>query len=481
MNVLNSKHRLLLSGTPVQNDIKELLALLSFLMPKIFSRKDCAVLVEAFGLESADAKDKYKSLLAADSSSTGLITLGNLRSMLAPFVLRRLKSNVLDQLSPKETFVMKVEMNPFQLKVYENIIRSHALRKNMKSTDDNYANLEALEKKRKAADIDSTTTEPVPDTASAEEADDAYAAVIRDLSPNEAKNIFTALRKAANHPLLLRVRYVEEETLNLIATVALSMGHFGKHCDKLDRIREEIEKFSDYDIHRLCLEYPQHLGHLRLDASTLYDSPKLALMKELLPKLRAEGHRMLIFSQWTRLLDLLEVFLLDMGMRYLRLDGSTPIKDRQIMIDEFSLQAPAGELHPIPVFLLSTKAGGLGINLIAADTVILHDLDFNPENDRQAEDRCHRIGQTKPVKVYKLVSGETVDEDIFDMGERKSRLTEAVLSEKHGVTGGDDDEGDEKKTKGGKGKKKAADDDDDLGDIGSIGRILQKALQRLNR
>lgn len=106
--------------------------------------------------------------------------------------------------------------------------------------------------------------------------------------------------------------------------------------------------------------------------------------------LKAKGHRMLVFSQWTRLMDLLEVFLQDMGMKYLRLDGSTPVKDRQELIDEYNAAAQAQDsgdssTEAIPVFLLSTKAGGLGINLTSADTVILHDLDFNPENDRQAE------------------------------------------------------------------------------------------------
>ena len=158
-------------------------------------------------------------------------------------------------------------------KVYENIIRSHAIRKTMKPTDDNYANLEVLEKKRKIDSSDDLVTlataqsvasasdsMAVVDDMALDVADDPYSSIVRALSPNEAKNIFTALRKAANHPLLLRVRYVDEETLNLISTVALSMGHFGKHCDKLDRIRAEIEKFSDYDIHRLCLDVIFHIN-----------------------------------------------------------------------------------------------------------------------------------------------------------------------------------------------------------------------------
>merc|ERR1712000_527059 len=122
------------------------------------------------------------------------------------------------------------------------------------------------------------------------------------------------------------------------------------------------------------------------------------------------------------MLDIIGAFLQDLSLHYLRLDGSTPVGERQKLIDKFERDAT------IPVFLLSTKAGGLGINLTAADTVVIHDLDFNPENDRQAEDCCHRIGQTKLVTVYKMVAENTVDECIYDMGERKQKLSKAVLS-----------------------------------------------------
>lgn len=132
-------------------------------------------------------------------------------------------------------------------------------------------------------------------------------------------------------------------------------------------------------------------------------------LKQLLPQLVNQGHHVLVFSQWTRTLDLLEELLRDLGLAFLRLDGSTPVRERQQLIDTFS----EGQ---IPVFILSTKAGGLGINLTQADTVILHDLDFNPENDRQAEDRAHRIGQQRPVTVYKMYVKDTVEEAIFQMG-----------------------------------------------------------------
>lgn len=137
------------------------------------------------------------------------------------------------------------------------------------------------------------------------------------------------------------------------------------------------------------------------------------------------------------------MLLNDMDLAFLRLDGSTPVNERQRLIDIFnnstvdSALASNPEAHPqysVNIFLLSTKAGGLGINLTSADTVIMHDLDFNPENDRQAEDRVHRIGQTKPVTVYKLVTEETVDKDIFDMGERKQVLSKAVLGDSKSKT-----------------------------------------------
>lgn len=123
----------------------------------------------------------------------------------------------------------------------------------------------------------------------------------------------------------------------------------------------------------------------------------------------------MIFSQWTKMLDILGALLGDLQYKFLRLDGSTPVRERQKLIEDFETNLD------IPIFILSTRAGGLGINLTAADTVILHDLDFNPENDRQAEDRCHRIGQLKEVSIYRLIAEDSVDENIFDLGEKKKR------------------------------------------------------------
>eukprot|EP01033_Poteriospumella_lacustris_P003447 gene3447-2545_t len=347
LNALNTKHRLLLSGTPVQNDLRELLALLSFLMPRVFDRENCEAMVMAFDWDLNGKNQESNKVVAG-------VSLSQLKSMLAPFVLRRLKRDVLDHLSDKTTEVVLLPPAPAQKSVYEETIFSYAQRKERSAVRAQEAEVEARLSEGKL--------------------------------PSSRKRL----------------------------------ANSGKDST------EKVEKDS---------------------SGTLYDSPKMDHLRTLLPQLQDEGHRMLIFSQWTRLLDLLEVLLQDMGMDFLRLDGSTPIKERQERIDLFNADTS------ISVFLLSTKAGGLGINLTSADTVILHDLDFNPENDKQAEDRCHRIGQTKPVTVYKLVTQGTVDEDIYEMGERKRQLSQAVLSDnsKGKVVDVDDEE---ETTNGKNGKKK---------------------------
>ena len=154
-------------------------------------------------------------------------------------------------------------------------------------------------------------------------------------------------------------------------------------------------------------------------------SAKLLRLREMLPELSGQGHRMLVFSQWTTMLDLLELLCSDLGMEYRRLDGSTPVAERQQLVDDFN-----GD-DTIKVFLLSTRAGGLGLNLTGADTCIFHDLDFNPQNDRQAEDRCHRLGQTRPVTVYKLVAAETVDAKIAEIAMRKAEFADDALCESY--------------------------------------------------
>lgn len=154
-----------------------------------------------------------------------------------------------------------------------------------------------------------------------------------------------------------------------------------------------------------------------------YDCGKLQKLDSLLRSLQAGGHRALIFTQMTRVLDILEQFLNIHGHRYLRLDGSTKIEQRQILTDRFNND------NRILAFILSSRSGGLGINLTGADTVIFYDLDWNPAMDKQCQDRCHRIGQTRDVHIYRFVSEYTIEANILKKSNQKRMLDDVVIQE----------------------------------------------------
>ncbi|EEF45367.1 ATP binding protein, putative [Ricinus communis] len=149
---------------------------------------------------------------------------------------------------------------------------------------------------------------------------------------------------------------------------------------------------------------------------------KFELLDRLLPKLRATGHRVLLFSQMTRLMDILEIYLQLHDFKYLRLDGSTKTEERGTLLKQFN--APDS---PYFMFLLSTRAGGLGLNLQTADTVIIFDSDWNPQMDQQAEDRAHRIGQKKEVRVFVLVSVGSIEEVILERAKQKMGIDAKVI------------------------------------------------------
>lgn len=156
----------------------------------------------------------------------------------------------------------------------------------------------------------------------------------------------------------------------------------------------------------------------------IIDSSKLARLDELLRELKAGGHRVLIYFQMTRMIDLMEEYLIYRQYKYLRLDGASKISDRRDMVTDWQTRP---ELF---VFLLSTRAGGLGINLTAADTVIFYDHDWNPSNDSQAMDRAHRLGQTKQVTVYRLITKGTIDERIVKLARNKKEVQDIVVGNK---------------------------------------------------
>ncbi|XP_025163305.1 helicase domino isoform X1 [Harpegnathos saltator] len=152
-----------------------------------------------------------------------------------------------------------------------------------------------------------------------------------------------------------------------------------------------------------------------------YDCGKLQSLDRLLRKLKSDNHRVLIFTQMTRMLDVLEAFLNFHGHIYLRLDGTTRVDQRQVLMERFN-----GDKR-IFCFILSTRSGGVGVNLTGADTVIFYDSDWNPTMDAQAQDRCHRIGQTRDVHIYRLVSEKTVEENILKKANQKRLLGDLAI------------------------------------------------------
>ena len=193
----------------------------------------------------------------------------------------------------------KVQMTNFQSNVYDDILSSYARKKkqaatsaaiaNASDTSKNFALQPEMKNRGDIVPLDGTKdqvnfTEVTSffDDIVHDPANSAHRAPIRNITASEARHLFTALRKAANHPLLLRVRYQDEKVMEKIAMTAYAEGRFGRQCD-YRRVRDEIDKFSDFDIHQLCLEYPESLGQFQLDADVLYDSKKMQKLRELLP------------------------------------------------------------------------------------------------------------------------------------------------------------------------------------------------------
>ncbi|CAH8383388.1 unnamed protein product [Eruca vesicaria subsp. sativa] len=362
----NANQRLMLTGTPLQNDLHELWSLLEFMLPDIFTT------------ENVD----LKKLLNAED--TELIT--RMKSILGPFILRRLKSDVMQQLVPKIQRVEYVHMERKQEDTYK----------------------EAIEEYRAAsqARVLKLSSKSLNSLAKA-------------LPKRQISNYFTQFRKIANHPLLIRRIYSDEDVIR-IARKLHPIGAFGFECS-LERVIEEVKSYNDFRIHQLLFQYGVNDTKGTLSDKHVMLSAKCRTLAELLPSMKKSGNRVLIFSQWTSMLDILEWTLDVIGVTYRRLDGSTQVTDRQTIVDTFNND------KSIFACLLSTRAGGQGLNLTGADTVIIHDMDFNPQIDRQAEDRCHRIGQTKPVTIFRLVTKSTVDENIYEIAKRKLVLDAAVL------------------------------------------------------
>ncbi|XP_020499117.1 SWI/SNF-related matrix-associated actin-dependent regulator of chromatin subfamily A containing DEAD/H box 1A [Labrus bergylta] len=360
---INAEHRLLLTGTPLQNNLLELMSLLNFIMPSMFSSSTTQI-SKMFSMKSHEEQSRFER-----------DRISQAKLIMKPFILRRVKSEVLKQLPEKEEKVEFCPMSEKQKVLYQSLL-----------------------KKLKG----STNGEK-----------------------RELCNVMMQLRKMANHPLLHRQYYTTEKLKAMSKLMLKEPTHFDAEPAL---IQEDMEVMSDFELHNLCKQYSS-ISSYKLENDLLLDSGKFHHLTELLTSLKNKGDRVVLFSQFTMMLDIVEVLLKHLTHRYVRLDGSTPIADRIVLIDEFNTDPD------IFVFLLSTRAGGLGINLTSANVVILHDIDCNPYNDKQAEDRCHRLGQTRTVKVMKLISKDSIEDCILQLGQKKLKLEQDMTAAEEGGEG----------------------------------------------
>ncbi|KAL3311593.1 hypothetical protein Ciccas_009824 [Cichlidogyrus casuarinus] len=346
--VLNSyytaPYRLLLTGTPLQNKLPELWALLNFLLPTIFA--SVTTFEQWFNAPFAASGEKVEL-----NPEETLLIIRRLHKVLRPFLLRRLKKEVESQLPDKVEYVIKSEMSSLQRTLY-----NHMQERGVILTDGS-------------------------------ERDNKGKGGTRTLM-----NTIMQLRKICNHPFLFP--HIEQA----IAEHYFMQNHNNKLPDGLT-------------------------PPTTVDGKTLYrSSGKFELLDRMLPKLKATDHRVLIFCQMTALMTIMQDYFDYRGFKYLRLDGTTKCDDRGDLLCKFN-----DKNEDYFIFLLSTRAGGLGLNLQAADTVIIFDSDWNPHQDLQAQDRAHRIGQQNEVRVLRLITINSVEEKILAAARFKLNVDEKVI------------------------------------------------------
>ncbi|XP_013858085.1 lymphoid-specific helicase [Austrofundulus limnaeus] len=379
LKAMPTDNKLLLTGTPLQNNLAELWSLLNFLLPEVFD--DLKSFESWFDISSLG---EAENVVVAEREQN---ILSMLHQILTPFLLRRLKSDVTLEVPPKKEIVVYAPLTPKQEAFYTAVVNKTIAKMLGQEKEEAPVALTSSgrpkRRSRKIVDYNEDNEETLSLEKYLErirkEAELSPAPVLEVQSPLDAQitlklqSILMLLKRCCNHPYL--VEY------------------------PLDPATQEF----------------------KIDEQLVQSSGKFLILDRLLPALKKRGHKVLIFSQMTSILDILMDYCYLRGFQYSRLDGSMSYTERDENMKKFSSDPE------IFIFLLSTRAGGLGINLTAADTVIIFDSDWNPQADLQAQDRCHRIGQTKPVVVYRLVTANTIDQKILERASTKRKLEQMVI------------------------------------------------------
>ena len=432
-----SANRLLITGTPLQNNLTELWSLLHFLMPSIFDKLES--FESWFDFSALKERQGYDQFLSAERQQK-LVT--SLHAILKPFLLRRVKADVESMMPRKREYVLFAPLTTMQRELYQAILdgcsRSYledqAVERLSASSTPRSGSRASLKRKALGTSERSTPCKS--------------AKTSRDSTPVSTSGRSQRLSKRKNYDETNDEQYFaqleasppqsdqaseieDEDEIIRTETLALAKRHIGQK--KLSNPMMQL---------RLCCDSPYNFfnpftieaartGDLEKPDETLVTSSgKMLLLDKLLPDLFRKGHKVLIFSQFKTQLDLIEQYAVDLrGWEICRIDGSVPQVERQAQIHAFNKTGKNG----VNLFLLSTRAGGQGINLAAADTVILFDSDWNPQQDLQAQDRAHRIGQTRNVIIYRFATRNTVEQTLLESAEGKRRLEKLVIR-KGGLT-----------------------------------------------
>ncbi|KAI1100501.1 SNF2 family N-terminal domain-containing protein [Jackrogersella minutella] len=358
--------RLILSGTPVQNNLKELLTVLKFIEPSLFEETSFETLNTIFETKVTSKDVLNFAALASER-------VDRARAVMAPFILQRRKEDVID-LAKKSERLEIVGMHETQKEIYDSIKGKYFLKNGVKA---------------------------------------------REAHP------WMQLRKAAIHHQMFRHHFTDKKVDKMVDILWKKcsedeLGVQSKENRHKDRLREELMSKSDFQLHLWCKDFKDYIGHLDIPERSWEDSPKVQKLLEMVRGYMKTGDRVLVFSRFEMVIDILRETLHHAGIKYCCLTGAMDTAARFPECQEFTNNPD------IPVFLLTTGAGGTGLNLTAANKIILFDQSDNPQDDVQASNRAHRIGQTRDVEVIRLITEKSVERLIYNSCVKKLVLAARV-------------------------------------------------------
>ncbi|KAL4978412.1 SNF2 family N-terminal domain-containing protein [Aspergillus desertorum] len=422
----NSANRLLITGTPLQNNITELWSLLHFLLPEIFN-----------DLDSFQNWFDFSSVLD-NNGQTDLIErrkrtlVSTMHSILKPFLLRRVKTDVETALPKKREYILYAPLTNEQKDLYREILNGTGRQYlEEKATERLMAKNEKISrpgslKRSVSSSVASTPNKSVRSSRDSTPGSRA-SSMRRRKAPQSYKDI-------SDREFNLKLRKLEqgfEDDLDIEESIDESEQEEIERANTIKLAKREIaqKKMQNPVMQaRLACNSPHNFywpwaeDPSSIDETLVTASGKMLLLDRLIPSLLNKGHKILIFSQFKTQLNILQDWATHLrSWNCCRIDGAISQADRQAQIKAFNTE------KDYKIFLLSTRAGGQGINLVAADTVILFDSDWNPQQDLQAQDRAHRIGQTKPVIVYRLATKGTVEQTLLEKADSKRRLERLVI------------------------------------------------------